>query len=292
VTFQVARSPAPPAGRELVSVQPDAKNATLRRFTARPGINTLTDEALVRYQSSIGLPAADLVATGPGKPSATRPSRSVTRYQQYAQGYQVVGHGFLVDSENGIFRSANGKVAPNLPAFSPPTVSASAALQTALAFLKITRAPWVANPSQFQAPTGTLFVVPKRPVPAASDFALAWNFPLGGRTGIGSATSIEIDAANGAVIAANPGTEPVSTFDPKASTFVQTVTGSVDTIYSGLQPFTIAQYRRADSSIVETLANRDVNADGVFATVRSSSSGWPPRNGRSSSRARSWRSSG
>ena len=58
-------------------------------------------------------------------------------YQQYTQNYPVLGYGYFVTSEGGVFRSANGKVMPGLPSFPDAKVSSSSALQTALSSIKL-----------------------------------------------------------------------------------------------------------------------------------------------------------
>ena len=231
VTFIVAAHPMTPAARELVNAQPDEKTRTLGRFTARAGINTPVEDALTRYESAIGVSTANLVATGAPVASATRRGQVVTQYQQYAQGYPVAGYGYFVASANGIFRSANGRVAPSLPALPvvpAQTITSAAALQKALAFLKITQPPWSKNPAQFKAPVGTLVVVAKKTFPAASDFALAWSFPFGKATGIGDPADIQVDAVTGTVIGASPGRKPITFLDERAS-YQGQVDATVDT---------------------------------------------------------------
>ena len=96
VTFIVAKHPVSPAARELQSLQLDEKTRTLGRFTARANINTPVEDALARYESAIGISAANLVATGAPVPSATRKGQVVTQYQQYTQGYPIAGYGYFV----------------------------------------------------------------------------------------------------------------------------------------------------------------------------------------------------
>ena len=49
--------------------------------------------------------------------TVTLNNQLITTYQQYAQGYPIAGYGYFIASQNGIFRSANGKVTPRLPPF-------------------------------------------------------------------------------------------------------------------------------------------------------------------------------
>ena len=89
IPFRAALSGAPPAGRELTNVEPDPVLHTLRRFTARPGVNTPVDDVWARYESAIGIAVSNLVPTTVTAPSSTRTGQTVTVYQQYAQGYPV-----------------------------------------------------------------------------------------------------------------------------------------------------------------------------------------------------------
>jgi choice-of-anchor A domain-containing protein len=266
VTFMVAAHALTPAARELVSLQLDPSTHTLGRFTARANVNTPVGDALVRYQSAIGISNENLVAVGTPVNSSTRKGQVVAQYQQYAQGYPVAGYGYFVASANGIFRSANGRVAPNLPALPvvpSQTITSATALQKALTYLKITQAPWVKTPAQYTAPVGSLVVVAKKAVPAASDFVLAWTFPFGKATGIGNPADIQVDAVTGAVIAASPG--PEHALD-EHSTYLGQVDSIVDTLYSGQRHFSAAQYKAPDNSIVNTLSSKAITADGALIT--------------------------
>ena len=267
VPFVVAKSPAPPGGRELVSVELDPVSRTLRRFTARPGVNTPVDDVWSRYESSIGIATTNLVATSAVAPSSTRTGQTVRVYQQYAQGYPVAGYGYFVATEGNLFRAANGKVMPGLPVFPPPSVTAATALQNALTFLKISPAPWVAKPALYQAPIGRLTVVPKKLAAKATDFALAWGFRFGPGTGIGRAAGIQIDAATGAVLAVDDGRVGLTTLNASA-TYVNQTSATVDSPADGAgKSFSAASYRNSDGTTVATLAGGDITANGAFATV-------------------------
>ena len=269
VTFRVAGASSTPAGRELVNVEPDPVLRTMRRFTARPGINTLVDDVWSRYESAIGIPVSNLVPTTVTTPSSTRPGQTVTVYQQYAQGYPVVGYGYFVATQGALFRAASGKVFPNLPTFAAPTVTAAVALQNALTFMKITpgQAPWITNPTANKAPVGRLVVAAKRLFPARTDFVLAWDFRLGRGTGIIDPGGIQVDAATGAVLAVDPGRESIAYLNSGA-THVATQSATVDTLYDGNgRTFDTASYRNPDTSIVTTLATGKIGVDGVLATA-------------------------
>jgi len=265
VTFRVARDRLAPSDRELTDTQLDPSNHTLRRFIARAGINGTIAEALARFEGAIGISVADLVPGAP-KPSFISRTQLVTAYGQVAQGYPVSGYGYLVSSEGGLFRSAVGNVMPNLPLFPAPSVTSANALANMLSSLKITQPPWVTKPTIYHAPTGILTVMPTKEFPAPSDFKLVWSFRLGRNAGIADPESVQVDASNGSVVGRDTGVERVVTLlDPKA-TYQQQQPATVESIFNGSQPFSVAQYKKLDNSLVTTLATGAVNALGVMAT--------------------------
>jgi choice-of-anchor A domain-containing protein len=271
VTFRVATNVGTPAGRELVSVEADRTLHTLRRFTARPGVNTPVDDVWPRYETQIGIAIANLVPTTTSVPSSTRTGQTITIYQQYAQGYPVVGYGYFVATQGATFRAANGKVMPGLPVFPAPAVTSATALQNMLTYLKISpsQAPWVTKPSLYQAPVGRLVVTPLRLYPTGSDFALAWDFRLGPGTGINEPAGIQIDAATGTVLRADRGEMGVATLAAGATYDGRTVAATVDTVYDGNgRSFQAASYHNpGQSAAVSTLASGNVTAAGVLETV-------------------------
>ncbi len=267
VQFRVASSVVPAAGRELTNVQPDPALHTLRRFSARAGVNTPVDQVWDRYQAAIGIASSNLVPTAIARPSSTLSGQTVTVYQQYAQGYPVAGYGYFVATQSGIFRAANGKVMPGLPVFAPPAVTSASALQSALTYLKISPAPWVSNPSVNHAPTGQLAVVSKHIYPTGTDFVLAWDFRFGQGTGILDPAGVQVDATTGAVLAVDPGKMGLTPL-PAQAKYSGQVSSTVDTIYNGsARPFSVASYQPPGQSLVTTLASGDIAAPGTLATV-------------------------
>src|SRR5262249_36354348 len=146
----------------------------------RPGINTPVAEMWKRYQDEFGISTGDLVAAN-ARPSSTRHGQDVTVYGQYWQGYPVAGFGYFVESENGVFRNANGKVVANLPTTLPSPIDEDTALQSALTYMKVRRAPWAGKGPNVTPPVGQLILMQKRTFPAGADFALVWDFHFGGK---------------------------------------------------------------------------------------------------------------
>jgi choice-of-anchor A domain-containing protein len=269
VTFRVSKDRTAPADRELVDTQLDSATKTLGLLVARAGINAPVLEALARYEAAIGVSVADLVA-GPPKPSFISRTQPVTAYQQVSQGYSVSGYGYTVSSQNGLFRSAVGRLAPALPVFPTTSVTQASALQTVLSSLHISQAPWVAQPASFHAPVGVLVILPVKQFPTSSDFKLVWSFRFGLGTGISDPLEAQVDAAAGTIVARTPGfiaATPVPTFDPSAAVYVpppQVVQVDTSTA-NGLQPFTAVQYRQS-TNLFATPATGDIAAPGVIAT--------------------------
>ena len=206
VTFKVAGAYSTPDMRELAGVHSDPILGTVRRFQSRPGINTPVSDIWSRYASVIGTPK--LVAMGAPRPDRISPGRMLTSYQQFHLGYPIANFGYLVETEAGIFRTADGKLAPNLPSTFPTPISQAAALQAALQYLKIQTPPWVTDPAKHPAPVMTLELVPQRIDPAsAEDFKLLWEIRLVG-TGVLEPGGIEVDAASGKVLGTYPAAIP------------------------------------------------------------------------------------
>ena len=226
MTFRVAAHPSTPDERELQNATHDPLLKTLRRFEARPGINTLVADSLNRYQSALGVSGSVLVPIGVSRPNPLRSTQLLVSYQQYYLGYPIAGFGYLVATENGMFRSADGRVTNSLPATLPTPISASAALQAALSSQHITSQPWLTNPSKFHAPVTTLILEPMTPRPAtASDFRLVWDVQLIG-TGVTGTGRVGIDAGTSAVAYVQPASVSFTALDPEA-TFVTTTTNTV-----------------------------------------------------------------
>jgi len=201
VTFRVAKGHASPAARELINVSRDVPTHTLTLFTVRPGINAPVDEALIRYQDEIGIPASDLRPSGEWTGSFVSRTELEKRYLQYAHGYEVFGAGYMVQAEGGMFRSAVGKVFPGIPAPAPPRLTSPMALQKAIEYLGLTPPPWVNNPAD--APAGRLLILQQSPDTKPTDFALVWSFALGRKAGIPLYSGIDVDAHSGEILRAN-----------------------------------------------------------------------------------------
>jgi choice-of-anchor A domain-containing protein len=269
VTFKVAKQPSTPAGRELVNVEADLQTGLLSRFTAKAGINTPIGDVWGRYLSAPGISAAELVPVGAPVKSSTLATQTVQHYLQHAQGYPVLGCGYAVASENGMLRSANGRVVAGIPAAPQPVISAATALQNALTRLGVTQAPWVAKPGVYSAPAGVLALAPKVAYPTSSDFALAWVFQFKGKAnGLARSTSVRVDAVTGAILGNYPGRRegtPASPLDVRA-TYVTQQLSQVETAYHGMQLFNTAQYKNPNGSLVSTLSSKDLDVAGALST--------------------------
>jgi choice-of-anchor A domain-containing protein len=198
VTFKVARAYTTRDMRELAGVHSDLALKTVSRFQARPGINTPVSDIWSRHANVIGSPT--LVAMGTPRPNTTFPGQMLTYYQQFHQGYPVAEYGYLVATEAGVFRSANGRLAGKLPSTLPTPISQAAALQVAVQYLKLQTPPWVTDPAKNSPPTLALALVSRAIDPVnAEDFRLLWEVSLMG-TGVLDPVGLEVDAASGKVV--------------------------------------------------------------------------------------------
>jgi len=271
VAFHVAGDRLAAADRELTGVQRDRATGSLQRFAARAGINTPVADALARYESAIGIGHAEL-SSGTLRASFVNASQQFALYGQVSQGYPVLGYGYSVSSENGIFRSAFGKVAQSLPAMPAASVSEASALQAVLSALHVTKAPWLISPASYQAPHGQLVIAAARFFPAPSDFKLTWRFPLGKPTGLFAALEARVDATTGKVTSMVPGTESIVSFDPAAAIFDRVATANLEASFVGTQTLSVAAYHnKQDGSAVATFATDNVSNDGAVATALDSS---------------------
>lgn len=263
VTFRVAPHASIPASRELAAATGDPALKTLRRFQAQPGINTPVADIWARYEGAIGVPRSQLVQSGTPRLNPTRAGQLLTTYQQYQLGVPIAGFGYLVAMENGIFRSADGRVAPNLPTSLPTPISATAALQSATRFLKIQNPPWLANPTKYHPPITTLALIPQSATPSTADaFRLLWDIRLIG-TGVTEPAGVQVDAATGSVVNSYPATVNLTFLDPAATYQNQQVQNSVDTLYGdGSQPITVASYRDSTRGLVTTLSSAKEGSPG------------------------------
>jgi choice-of-anchor A domain-containing protein len=271
VEFQVASGVSTPAIRELVDAVPNLASRTLTRFAAKPGINTLVEDVWKRYAATIGIAADSLAAIGVGSPSTTNPGQTVTMYQQYHQGYPVAGFGYFVTTENGIFRSAIGKLAPNLPTSLPTPTSQANAVQSVLQYLKISQAPWTTNSKVNHPPISTLLVAAKQTPTTESNFTLIWYVFLRG-TGISEPAGVRVDAATGLVGSVETDSATVTILDPTATFVDINACSQVDLLsvpQFGTAPqlcLPNARYQPSGGAISPTLASSDITADGVVGT--------------------------
>lgn len=272
VPFRVAAHPSDAAARELAGAAPDPALKTLRRFEARPGINTPVADVWTRYESAIGVSHSVLVPVGSARPDTTHAGQLLVSYQQYHLGYPVAGFGYLVATESGMFRSADGKVAKSLPSSLPTPISGATALQNAIQFQQLTNPPWVANPTKYHAPVATLALMPQGASPAsATDFRLIWVIGMLG-TGVLEPAAVEVDAATGSVLDTYPAgvsqTQPAYLDD--RATYIATpptIPNTVVTPADGTQTINVAQYRSADgTTVATTLSNGAQLAPGTLNT--------------------------
>lgn len=259
VTFRVAKAPSTPAGRELEAATSDPSTGTLRRFSAKNGINTLVDDVFARYAQGFGgLPAARFTPLGAGVPSPTRPGHSIVGYQQYHQGYPVFGYGYTVTAtSDNLFRDATGKVMPVLPDAPAAPITQAAAQSAVLSFLKITTPPWVTSPSKFHPPTAMLGWMAKRPDPTASDFLLVWHFQFAG-TGLKEPATVQVDASTAKVVGSTAALEPVTGLANSAVFQLEDASGSVTTPADGRQTIPVAVYQQSGQTVT-TLMTTDQN---------------------------------
>lgn len=155
-------------------------------FSARAGVNTPVAEALVRYHSFLGIPAADL------KPD-TPQTAARTFYHQYAHGYRVDDEGYFITSDAGMFREAAGEVIPDVPASAGPRLDSAAALRIALAYLKAAEPPW-SHP-----PAGDLYLRAMKSSSRPAVVRLVWGFHAATGSGVVGLEFMSVDATSGAV---------------------------------------------------------------------------------------------
>ena len=166
-----------------VHFQPVGKS----RFRARAGVNTPVAEALLRYQPWIKIAVTDLV---PGKPQAA----SRTFYQQYAHGYRVDAEGYLITTDAGMFRSAEGELAPDVPEPAAPRLDSAAALRIALAYLGVAEPPWN------KPPEAELYLRAMRSSNRPPVTRLVWGFQTAAGSGVANLQSMTVDATSGEVV--------------------------------------------------------------------------------------------
>jgi choice-of-anchor A domain-containing protein len=259
VPFFVSDYPSTAASRELSDVQNDPSLKNLRTFAVRQGVNSTVDEAFGRYQSEIGISRLDLVASNVSGPSFSRKNHVDTDYQQYAQGYLVRGYGYTISTEGAFIRSAVGKVAPSLPNFADPQLTSPAALQKALAALKITQPSWQRYPAKYSAPVGSLLINE-----SGTSFRLVWLFDFAA-SGMSNPSSVAVDAASGVLASVEPGIRSGTQWLASGATYVEPVSDLlIDTPYNSQQKFTAGKFRNANNTEVTTLATGKLDDPGVF----------------------------
>jgi hypothetical protein len=207
----------PATEREIVrelTFTTDPKTRTPRMIDVRPGVDVSIDIFWRRYASILRVPPDELVQTAPPRPSSTLPGHVLISYQQVHLGYPVAGYGYLVDADRGLFRSATGKIMPDLPSALPEPIDRGAALDVALRYLKLSGPPpWepsrlpVAGPGgplPRHLPEASLVLWASRFDPLGSDFSLTWVLRFTG-TGLKEPGTMEIEAATGRVLSTSPG---------------------------------------------------------------------------------------
>ena len=121
-SFLVAGNNKTPFDREVDSRRFDRRLRAPTSLAAKDGVNTPVAEAFERYAAALNLrPGIDtLAASGPAVPYRPNPARQATRYQQMYRGVPVAGHGYQVQHEGGLFRSAVGHLLPGLSLSTTP----------------------------------------------------------------------------------------------------------------------------------------------------------------------------
>lgn len=210
-----ALGPPPKDKRELMRELDYTETGPLSRdpvrvitsFRAQNGVNIPVDSIWTRYEQFLRVAAADFQSVASTIP---KPKPWVeTRYQQLHLGYPVRGFGYIVLSENGMFRSASGKVMPDLPEVLPTPMTLDAARAALVKALKFPGSPpWLIEPTKYRAPEGTLALTSRSLFPTPDDFVLTWCFDLGG-SGLGSRAA-DIDAETGQLLRKSPSRIPDS----------------------------------------------------------------------------------
>ena len=203
VRFRVAASDLTPAQRELVNDRSDPNTASLSVFHARAGINTPVREALERYQDAIGVKASDLQPALTSSPEVESQVVADNLYVQHHGAYVVSGYGYMISTQAGFFRAAQGRVMPRLPQFDTPLLSESEALKRVTTALALTPPPWDVPGNHFQKPRGQLQLIQSPANTVGARFVAVWGFTFE-RSGYVALTYIGIDVKSGEVVAKVP----------------------------------------------------------------------------------------
>lgn len=194
VPFWVAEKETTPASSELMDTRTD-KSGNLIRLAAKDGINTPLEKVWSRYEDALDLDNDELVEVSFARPSSFF-SGSQHRFGQFHQGFQVLGYGYFVQSANGGFRSARGRVIKGIGELPSWTMDFEQALDAVLQRVGYVE-PWVTDPSRFERPSADLMWVSRTERALASDFELRWviDFSKSGVKDVSSAHVLADDAA-------------------------------------------------------------------------------------------------
>jgi len=178
INFRVAEDGRSPAEREINSRGVTAQGSPFH-FATASGIHTLTEDVWDRYEDYLGLRGSAMVARGPGVP-VEQGSAVRRRYSQSIGGTPVFGFGYFVTEEQGVFRSAFGRVIPESQEASSasPSVDEEEALDLLLQELGLSALPWVLDPAAYSPPQAELMWVSRTGKPRAPDLELRWVFEL------------------------------------------------------------------------------------------------------------------
>jgi hypothetical protein len=204
-----------------------------RAFDAAAGINTPAPEVFDRYADVLGLREGldALVSDGTSKPSPLDADFDLTFFRQEYRDVPVEGFGYLVEHEDGIFRSGLGRVLNDLNLIVQPSVSSATAIDVALQHVNPASRPWQSSPPQADAPHAELLVA----VREAGTYSprLAWRVSF---SGIPEASRVDIDAQSGAVLQEQPASVQAFAcegFDPDVATLSGTDIFAVTVPFDG-----------------------------------------------------------
>lgn len=202
--------------REMATRRFDGTPRIPAYFKAKSGINTFVGEAFERYHDTFRLRDGldSLHLEGTPAPSPLVPGQQLSRFRQFYRGIPVYGHGYLVHEEDGLFRSAIGKLRPSVETSTEPTLSPEAAIDAALAALGLAALPWEADSSIPPPATELMLRLP----PGAPDLVLVWRVDL---SGIPEADYVDVNASDGTLVTVRSDVASITEctdFDPLLAT--------------------------------------------------------------------------
>ncbi len=179
-----------------------------------------------------------MVARGPG--IAVQQGAAVRRrYLQSIDDIPIYGFGYYVTEEQGILRSAFGRIVAGSQSVSAvsPLIDEQQALDLLLQDLALSSVPWLDYPSTYSPPTAELMWVSRTGRPMGSDLELRWVFELAGsglqlshaQVAAGDGDVLAIDSKNGCFADGTTRTGNVGT-------------GTVHTNYNGARSFPTVEY--------------------------------------------------